>query len=128
MKKIVMTLIAAGLLASCSSGTDPKTQGILDVARPPNQFHVARIISINGRNVVGAQNRFTQWVDAGTHTVVVTAVMSEGMSVGTVNTRNNRGQGEFTIDVEAGKRYRIAISPTDRTGGWEPVVWAVEDI
>ena len=34
----------------------------------------------------------------------------------------------MTIEVEAGKRYKIAARVLDERGGWEPVVWKIEDV
>jgi hypothetical protein len=101
-------------------------QGVLDFGRPPNQFATARLVNIDGRNIVGNASQFTHWVDPGEHVIVLAAALDA--SVGTVNRSANRGQGETTIVVEAGKRYRLAAQATDNTGGWEPVVWQIQDL
>jgi hypothetical protein len=128
MKKLFLMVIAATLLSACASRPDPTTQGMLDFGSPPNQFSVARLVAIDGNNIASAQTRFTHWVDPGEHELLISAALDTTTNVRTVNRPANRGQGRTTIVVEAGKRYRIAAQATNRTGGWEPVVWAIEDL
>jgi hypothetical protein len=126
MKKTILMILAATILAGCAAAPDPTKQGVLDFGRPPNPFATARLVNIDGRNIVGNASQFTHWVDPGEHVIVLAAALDA--SVGTVNRSANRGQGETTIVVEAGKRYRLAAQATDNTGGWEPVVWQIQDL
>ena len=126
MKKVLLTVIAATFLGACASAPDRTTQAVLDFGRPPNQFASARLVNIDGRNIVGSVTQFTHWVDPGEHEIVVSAALPN--QVGTVNRPSNRNQGRTTIVVEAGKRYRIAAQTTSQSGGWEPVVWKIEDL
>ncbi len=128
MKQMVLTIIAATFLSACASAPDRSTQAVLDFGRPPVQFTVARLVNIDGRNIVGSVAQFTHWVDPGEHEIVLAAALDTTTQVGSVNRPANRGQGRTTIVVEAGKRYRIAAQTTDQTGGWEPVVWKIEDL
>jgi len=128
MKKFILTLFAATILAACASAPDPTKQAVLDFRQPPNQLSTARLVNIDGRNIVGNASQFTHWVDPGEHVIVLAAALDASTQVGTVNRSANRGQGTTTIVAEAGKRYRIAAQATDNTGGWEPVVWKIEDL
>ena len=128
MKKMILMVIAATFLSACASTPDPKTQGMLDFGRPPNQLSQARLVAIDGNNITAAATRFTHWLEPGEHEILVSAAIDTSTSVRTVNRPQNRGQGRTTITVEAGKRYRIAAQMTNQSGAWEPVVWAVEDL
>ena len=68
------------------------------------------------------------WVEPGDHSITVTAAIDQSMGVGTINVERKTDPGTVTINVEAGKRYKIAAQATDKKGNWEPVIWKEEDV
>lgn len=128
LRKLIL-LISVVTLAACASARPDSNQAILDFSRPPSNLHPARLIRLNGQNVNAPITRTSFWVDPGTHEIVVAAGINDPMQVG----RNPAGRtgpdpGLVTIEVEAGKRYRIATRVIDQRGAWEPVIWSVDDI
>ena len=126
---VAVALLAAGVVLANPfvSARDP--HGILDFARPPNQLNPARLVVFNGTNVSANLNRTSFWVAPGEATMVIAASISGQDSVGFTPRRNrSSGSQEVTIEIEEGKRYRIAARRLDRQGNWEPVVWRIDDI
>lgn len=128
LSTFLLSLVAAGLAFANPFVSPSQPHGILDFARPPNTLDVARLVVINGSNVNAPLSRTSFWVAPGEHTLVIAAAISGRDTVG-LTPRRNRGTGsqEVTIQVEEGKRYRIAARLLDRRGNWEPVVWKIED-
>ncbi len=128
LRKLIL-LISVVMMTACASGRPDSNQAILDFSRPPTNLHPARLVRLNGQNVNAPITRTSFWVDPGTHEIVVAAGINDPMQVG----RNPAGRtgpdpGLVTIEVEAGKRYRIATRVLDQRGSWEPVIWSVDDI
>ena len=126
---VALSLLAAGVVLANPfvSARDP--HGILDFARPPNQLNPARLVVFNGTNVSANASRTSFWVAPGEHTMVIAASISGQDSVGFTPRRNrSSGSQEVTIEIEEGKRYRIAARLLDRQGNWEPVVWRIDDL
>ena len=123
-------LVAAGLLAGCSSTSERLSgQAVLDFSRPPNQFHAARLVMLNGQNVNAPASRSSFWVDPGVHEIVIAAAINTQTRVTSGPTRRNQGTdpGRTTIEVEAGKRYNIGAQVINESGDWEPVIWRIQD-
>ena len=128
---VALSLLAAGVVLANPfvSARDP--HGILDFSRPPNTLNSARLVVFNGTNVSANLNRTSFWVAPGEATMVIAASISGQDSVGFTPRRNrsrSTGSQEVTIEIEEGKRYRIAARLLDRQGNWEPVVWRIDDI
>ncbi len=125
-------IVAMALTVSaCASEEAIRGQAILDFSAPPGALSSARLVMLNGNNITGPASRTSWWVDPGKHEIVVAAAIADVARLGSAPTNRRsagRGQGSVTIEVEAGKRYNIAARATDATGGWEPVIWRVEDI
>lgn len=129
MIRRLILLLAAVTLTACASARPGQDQAVLDFSRPPSNFHPARLVRLNGQNINAPITRTSFWVDPGSHEVVVAAGINDPMQVG----RNPAGRtgpdpGLVTIEVEAGKRYRIATQVIDARGAWEPVIWRVDDL
>ena len=121
--------LATLLLNACAGTAVSSDQAVLDFNRPPNQFYGARLVSLDGKNINAPITKTSFWVDPGTHEIVIAAAISDPMQVG----RNPAGRtssdpGKVTIEVEAGKRYKIGTRIIDSKGAWEPVIWKVEDL
>lgn len=128
-RSILLAAIAIAFTACATEGGTIANQAVLDFARPPSQLHPARLVMLNGRNVNAPISRTSFWVDPGKHEIVIAAGIGDSMQVGTTPTRRgSTDPGRVTIDVEAGKRYRIAARVLDQRGLWEPVVWRVDDM
>ena len=117
------------LLGACAGTGVTSDQAILDFSKPPSQLYGARLVELNGKNVNAPITKTSFWVDPGTHEIVIAAAISDPMQVG----RNPAGRtgpdpGRTTIDVESGKRYKIAAEVIDQRGAWQPVIWKVEDL
>ena len=124
-----LVLVALALVASGGSfAEDSSGQAILDFRRPPSQLFTARLVELNGRAVNAPVSRTSFWVDPGVHEIVVAAAINDSMQVGTISRRRREQQGSVTIEVEAGKRYRIAAQVTNPRGEWRPVIWGIEDV
>ena len=126
---VALSLLAAGVVLANPfvSARDP--HGILDFARPPNTLDPARLVVFDGTNVSANLNRTSFWVAPGEHTMVVAAAISREDTVGFTPRRNrSSGSQEVTIEIEEGKRYRIAARLLDRRGNWEPVVWRIDEL
>lgn len=123
---LVLSLVA--ISASAQEGTT--TQAVLDFGKPPSQLYSARLVSLDGKNINAPVTKTSFWVEPGVHEIVVAAALNDPMKVGTTPRRQAGGDnpGQTTIEVVAGKRYRIAAMTTDNKGNWEPVVWKEEDL
>lgn len=113
-------------------GDEP--HAILDFTKPAGvEVMIVRPYNINDRNVSSQTNRRTYAVRPGHIYMKLGAgsAPATGSSSMAGSTRSRRGgasgTNELTLDVEAGKRYRIA--GRDMGGGsWEPYVVEVTDI
>ena len=127
----ILILIVALAASGCASDEQLRGQAILDFSAPPGALSSARLLMLNGNNVTGPATRTSWWVDPGKHEIVVGAAIADPSRLASAPTSrrgSGRGQGAVTLEVEPGKRYNIAARATDATGGWEPVIWRVEDI
>ena len=130
LKKLLVGACMA-LLVACSSSSplvhsNSEPHGILDFRNPPRpQFAPARLIVLDGQNISAA--RPTYRVRPGEHEIVIVAAISD--ATGMSGSARNQGQGNVTIMVEQGKRYKIAAQSTGARGDqWKPVIWAEEDM
>lgn len=128
-------LMMATLLFAAPGWAGDGTEGkaILDFAEVPAKLSPARLAALDGKNTLDPASRTSFWVEPGVHEIVVTAMIDDPSRLpGTIVNRHVGGPdedpGKTTIEVEAGKRYRIAAQALDDRGKWEPVVWKVEDI
>ncbi|MGD8977697.1 MAG: hypothetical protein PVG91_08835 [Gammaproteobacteria bacterium] len=133
MKRIVLLLTALMFAGTGWAGEDTEGKAILDFAEVPAKLSPARLAELDGKNLTGPASRTSFWVEPGVHELVVTAMIDDPSRLpGTIVNRHVGGPdddpGKTTIEVEAGKRYRIAAQALDDRGKWEPVVWKVEDI
>ncbi|KPK61616.1 MAG: hypothetical protein AMJ59_00995 [Gammaproteobacteria bacterium SG8_31] len=130
MSRSLLWVSMLGLCAACaSSGTSPNDYSVLDFSRPPNDLYGARLVVLDGSNVIAPITKTSFRVAPGVHEIVVAAAITDPMQVG----RNPAGRtgsdpGKATIEVQAGKRYRIATRLLDQRGAWEPLVWKIEDL
>lgn len=116
-------------MAGCASTLPEADPGILDVSPPPINLYPARLVRIDGHNVSSSDARPCFWVDPGVHEITVAAFVGGPLSVGRDQPATTRAEpGVVTIEVEAGRRYRIASRLTGKRGDLEPVVWRVDDI
>ena len=128
--KATLAGLALVLVAGLAGAEDnPASEAILDFGKPPSQLYPARLVELDGRNLSAPVTKTSFWVEPGVHEIVVVAGINDPMKVGSA-TRRSAGDnpGKTTIEVEAGKRYRIAAMTTDSKGNWEPVIWKVEDL
>jgi len=127
-RKILWMMVVAWLAACSGLQESAGNQAILDFATPPNTLYPARLVAVDGEPTNAPISKTSFWVDPGIREIEVTAGITDQTQVGLKPDRS-RGpdQGRTTIEVEAGKRYRIAAQVIDKTGGWEPVIWKVED-
>jgi len=129
MARNILLLLVATCLAACSGlQQSVSNQAILDFATPPNTLYPARLVAVDGEPTNAPLSKTSFWVDPGIREIEVTAAITDQTQVG-LKPERSRGpdQGRTTIEVEAGKRYRIAAQVIDKTGGWEPVIWKIED-
>jgi hypothetical protein len=130
MRRILVFLLAvmvAGVVAANPFVSPSEPHGILDFAGHPNTLESARLVVFDGTNVNAPITRTSFWVAPGEHTMVIAAAIAGADMVGFTPRRNRSdGSQEVTIQVEEGKRYRIAARLLDRQGNWEPVVWKIE--
>jgi hypothetical protein len=118
-----LCLVACAGLQETTSG-----QAILDFATPPNTLYPARLVSVDGEPTNAPLSKTSFWVDPGLREIVVSAGITDPTQVRLRPDRSRSpDQGRTTIEVEAGKRYRIAAQLIDKTGAWEPVIWKIED-
>lgn len=132
MKRVVL-LVCALLLAGTSwAGEGTEGKAILDFSEVPAKMSPARLAVLDGKNLSGPASKSSFWVEPGVHEIVVTAAIENTMELpgAIVNRHVGSGDdpGKTSIEVEAGKRYRIAAEALDNKGNWQPVVWKVEDI
>lgn len=127
MKTLLTTILLAFVACGNAFAEDNKGKGILDFSKPPNQLYSARLVRLDGENVNAPITKTSFWVEPGVHSITVAAAITDPMQVGTISRRQKEDQGEATIEVEAGKRYKIAAQVLDQRGSWEPVVWKIED-
>ncbi len=128
-KPLLLTALALFCIACASTGGGTPDYAVLDFSRPPNNLYGSRLVVLDGKNVNAPITKTSFRVDAGVHEIVVAAAITDPMQVG----RNPAGRsgsdpGRTTIETQAGKRYRIAARVLDERGGWEPVVWKIEDL
>jgi hypothetical protein len=128
MKTLLATILLCVLWPSGAMAEDTGGKAILDFSRPPNQLYSARLAKLDGENVNAPITKTSFWVEPGVHEITVAAAITDPMQVGTISRRQKEDQGDVTIEVEAGKRYKIAARVLDERGGWEPVVWKIEDV
>ena len=128
MRSLITALMFCVLLPLSASAEDTTGKAILDFSRPPNQLYSARLVRLDGQNVNAPVTKTSFWVEPGVHEITIAAAITDPMQVGTISRRQKQDQGDTTIEVEAGKRYKIAAQVLDQRGGWEPVVWKVEDV
>ena len=130
VKKGLLAALALSLLAVAAWAQDGGSgQAVLDFGKPPSQLYSARLVSLDGQNINAPITKTSFWVDPGVHDIVVAAAISDPMKVGSTPRRSaGDSPGKATIEVVAGKRYRIAAMTTDNKGNWEPVVWKEEDL
>ena len=108
---------------------DPAGKAVLDFGKPPSQLYSARLGRLDGENVNAPVTRTSFWVEPGVHEIVIAAAINDPMQVGrTPRRRAGEDPGKTTIEVAAGKRYKIAAMVTDEKGNWEPVIWKEEDL
>ena len=132
-KRIVFLLVTFMSMGTGWAGEDTEGKAILDFAEVPAKLSPARLAELDGKNLTGPASRTRFWVEPGVHEIVVTAIIENRMELpGAIVNRHVGGPdddpGKTTIEVEAGKRYRIAAQALDNMGKWQPVVWKVEDI
>jgi len=139
MKKLaILALVLAS--ATVFAKDDPiinnpgdEPHAILDFTKPAGvEVMIVRPYNINDRNVSSQTNRRTYTVRPGRIYMKLGAgsapVTGSSSMAGSVRSRRGSASGsnELTLDVEAGKRYRIA--GRDMGGGsWEPYVVEVTD-
>jgi hypothetical protein len=128
MKTLLATIMLCVLWPAGAIAEDTGGKAILDFSRPPNQLYSARLAKLDGENVNAPITKTSFWVEPGVHEITVAAAITDPMQVGTISRRQKEDQGDVTIEVEAGKRYKIAARVLDERGGWEPVVWKIEDV
>jgi hypothetical protein len=128
LRNSLIGILASGLLACAGLQQTTRAQAILDFATPPNTLYAARLVSVDGAPVNAPISKTSFWVDPGLREIVVAAAITDPMQVRLRPDRSQSpDQGRTTINVEAGKRYRIAAQLIDKTGAWEPVIWKIED-
>lgn len=128
-KGLIAGLILSLLAASAWGQEGTSGEAILDFGKPPSQLFSTRLVSLDGQNVNAPITRTSFWVAPGVHEIVVAAALTDPMKVGKAPRRSaGEDPGRTTIEVVAGKRYRIAAMATDDKGNWEPVVWKEEDL
>lgn len=128
MKTLLTTIILAVIACTSAFAEDTDGKAILDFSKPPNQLYSARLVRLDGENVNAPITKTSFWVEPGVHSITVAAAITDPMQVGTISRRQKEDQGDTTIEVEAGKRYKIAAQVQDQRGSWEPVVWKIEDV
>lgn len=128
MKTLLAAIFLCALWPSSTLAEDTSGKAILDFSKPPNQLYSARLARLDGENVNAPITKTSFWVEPGVHEITVAAAITDPMQVGTISRRQKEDQGDVTIEVEAGKRYKIAARVLDERGGWEPVVWKIEDV
>lgn len=123
---LVLSLVAM----SATAQETATSQAVLDFGRPPSQLYSARLVSLDGKNINAPVTKTSFWVEPGVHEIVVAAAINDPMKVGPTPRRQagEDNPGKTSIEVAAGKRYRIAAMTTDNKGNWEPVVWKEEDL
>ncbi len=128
-KGLIAGLTLMLVAASGSAQEGASDQAVLDFSKPPNQLYSARLVSLDGKNVNAPITKTSFWVEPGVHEIVVAAAINNPMKVGSTPRRAaGDDPGKTTIEVVAGKRYKIAAMTTDNKGNWEPVVWKEEDL
>jgi hypothetical protein len=128
MRTFIATILLALITSMTAVAEDRAGEAILDFSKPPNQLYSARLVRLDGKNVNAPITKTSFWVEPGVHEMTIAAAITDPMQVGTISRRQKEDQGETTIEVEAGKRYKIAAQVLDQRGSWEPVVWKVEDV
>ena len=128
MRTFIATILLALITSTTAVAEDRAGKAILDFSKPPNQLYSARLVRLDGENVNAPITKTSFWVEPGVHEMTIAAAITDPMQVGTISRRQKEDQGETTIEVEAGKRYKIAAQVLDQRGSWEPVVWKVEDV
>ena len=128
MRAFFATILLALVASASAVAEDTAGKAILDFSKPPNQLYSARLVRLDGENVNAPITKTSFWVEPGVHELTVAAAITDPMQVGTISRRQKEDQGDTTIEVEAGKRYKIAAQVIDQRGSWEPVVWKVEDV
>ena len=135
MRKLLRGLTTAALaaaaalsLSACASLGMTEDQAVLDFSIPPAHLYPARLVEVDGEVVTQTAARTSYWLDPGTHAIEVTALIDEPTKVGVMDRPGLGDQGEMTIDVEAGKRYKMAAELTGQRGEWRPVIYRIEDI
>jgi hypothetical protein len=128
MKRLIILLAALTAVSGAWAEGDAEGKGILDFATPPNELYPARLVGIDGKNVDEGAMRSSYWVEPGTHSITVTALIDNSMQVGTIDIQQKTDPGTVTITVEADKRYMIAAQATDNKGNWQPVIWKEEAV
>jgi hypothetical protein len=128
-KPLLLAILVWFCVACAATGGGSADYAVLDFSRPPNNLYGSRLVVLDGKNVNAPITKFSFRVDPGVHEIVVAAAITDPMQVG----RNPAGRGasdpgRTTIETQAGKRYRIAARVLDERGGWEPVVWKIEDL
>jgi hypothetical protein len=128
-KRLIVSLLLSLVAVSAWGEEGASGQAVLDFSKPPSQLFSARLVSLDGQNVNAPITKSSFWVDPGVHEIVVAAAINDPMKVGSKPRRQaDDTPGKTTIDVIAGKRYKIAAMATDNKGNWEPVVWKEEDL
>lgn len=116
-------------VTACASLLPTEDQAILDFSPPPSSLQPARLLRLNGVNIGMFDSRSSFWVDAGVHKIKVSCLACGPFYSGrNVQSTARTDPGIVTIEVEPGKRYRIATMVTDKNRSWEPVIWRVEGI
>ncbi|MGB5621889.1 MAG: hypothetical protein WBN65_05290 [Gammaproteobacteria bacterium] len=132
MKRIILSVCALLLAGASWAGEGTEGKAILDFSEVPAKLSPARLAVLDGKNLSGPASKSSFWVEPGVHEIVVTAAIENTMELpgAIVNRHVGPGDdpGKTSIEVEAGKRYRIAAEALDNKGNWQPVVWKVEDI
>lgn len=128
--KRLLALAMLFLMGAASWAEDGESgKAVLDFGKPPSQLYSARLVRLDGENVNAPVTRTSFWVEPGVHEIVVAAAIKDPMQVGlTPRRRAGEDPGKTTIEVVAGKRYKIAAMVTDERGNWEPVIWKEEDL
>lgn len=125
---ILAAMLAIALpisLVGCAATREGKA--VLDFSGPPSGIYPARLVVLDGTFInvdMNVRTRF--WVEPGTHEILVDAGI---LGLTTAPDRSaGTDPGRTTIEVEAGKRYRIGAQLINDRGDWETVIWKVEDV
>jgi len=129
IKRLLAATLACMIWMTAPAEDGQAGKAILDFSKPPNQLYSARLVQLDGKNMNAPVTRTSFWVEPGVHEIVVAAAIDDPMQVG-LSPRRRAGEdpGKTTIEVVAGKRYKIAAMVTDEKGNWEPVIWKEEDL